>query len=148
MDMYAALGFPGAIGSVDGVHVPWEMCPTKQTALHKNGKDGVPTLSFNVTADHTRRIMAVAGSFPGTPAAAVSRAEPDAGGELHVRGVHARVVGRRSHTASAPAASRAGAGTPPSRPPKRPSSAQAPTSSAQAPKTYLVKVTRPVMRAH
>eukprot|EP00966_Prymnesium_polylepis_P231809 5362886-Prymnesium_polylepis.2 len=65
-------------------------------------------------------------------AAAVPRAEPDAGGELHVRGVHARVVGRRAHTASAPAASTASAGTPPSRPPKRP--------SAQAPKRPSAQV--------
>lgn len=64
MGVYEKLGFPGAMGSTDGVDCIWERCPAKQTAIHK--RDKYPTLGWNVTVSHSRRVMAVAGSFPGT----------------------------------------------------------------------------------
>ena len=34
MDMYARVGFPGAIGSTGCVHNRWNRCPTEETFLH------------------------------------------------------------------------------------------------------------------
>jgi hypothetical protein len=41
-EIYAKLGFPGCLGSVDGVHLHWARCPHKLLARHKGSK-GVPT---------------------------------------------------------------------------------------------------------
>ncbi len=37
--MYGAVGFPGCIGSIDCVHIPWERCPAADRALFTNGKE-------------------------------------------------------------------------------------------------------------
>ena len=66
MEVYRRLGCPGAMGSKDGVHLMWGRCPSLQTALHKNGKEKVPTLAFNVTVNHAKRIIDTTGSTPGT----------------------------------------------------------------------------------
>ena len=62
---YQALGFPGAVGSMDCVHVRWDMCPFSLTNLCK-GKEGYQTIAFNVTVDHNRLIMASSRIFLGT----------------------------------------------------------------------------------
>ena len=64
MKVYTELGLPGCIGSTDCVHVRWERCPSGQRSLHK-GKEGYPTLSYEVTVDHTKRIMAATQGHPG-----------------------------------------------------------------------------------
>jgi hypothetical protein len=64
MAVYNRLGFPGCIGSTDCVHIRWERCPVGERFLHK-GKEGYPTLSYEVTVDHTSKIMAVTHGFPG-----------------------------------------------------------------------------------
>lgn len=62
---YAKLGLPGCIGSIDCVHIGWDMCPA---GYHADcvGKEGYPTLAFEVVVSHTRRILAVTQSFFGT----------------------------------------------------------------------------------
>lgn len=62
---YADLGVPGCLGSIDCVHVGWDMCPA---GFHSdcNGKEGYPTLAFEVIVSHSRKIMAVTQSFFGT----------------------------------------------------------------------------------
>jgi hypothetical protein len=48
----------------DGVHLAWDNCPAPFLPLYK-GKEGFPTLAFNVTVDHTRRVLAVHGAYLG-----------------------------------------------------------------------------------
>ena len=55
---YTILGFPGGVGSMDGVHVE---CIAAFTDQHAHvGKEGYSTVSFNVTSNRSR-IMHVAG---------------------------------------------------------------------------------------
>jgi len=70
MDTYARLGFPGAVGSVDCTHVPWNKCPIELKNLCK-GKEKFPSLSFEVVVDHTRRIHSCTDGFIGTASDAV-----------------------------------------------------------------------------
>lgn len=62
---YARLGVPGCVGSVDCVHIGWDMCPAGVNA-DCNGKEGFPTLAFQVIASHSRKILAVTPSFFGS----------------------------------------------------------------------------------
>jgi hypothetical protein len=62
---YERIGFPGAAGSVDCVHIPWDRCPYEYRQMNRSGKDGFPTRVFEVTVSHNRQIRAIAGSFPG-----------------------------------------------------------------------------------
>ena len=61
---YTERGFPGAVGSTDGVQIAWEGCPF---AYRKSftGKEGYPTLGFNVTVGHDLRILHVCSMFAG-----------------------------------------------------------------------------------
>ena len=61
---YAFQGLPGCIGSMDGVHVAWDNCPAPRRG-DAAGKEGYPTVVFNVVTSHTRRIISVAGPFDG-----------------------------------------------------------------------------------
>ena len=54
-DVYTKLGSPGCIGSTDCV----------ERVLHER-KEGFPALSYEVTVDHTSKIIAVTQGFPGT----------------------------------------------------------------------------------
>ena len=58
------MGFPGCVGSIDCTHIAWDMCPTTLNPLCK-GKEGYPTLVFEVVVDHTRKIRACTRSFYG-----------------------------------------------------------------------------------
>jgi hypothetical protein len=55
MDVYKSLGVPGAAGSMDCTRLHWLMCPSsiRQSAI---GKEGFPTLVFQVIVDHSRLI--------------------------------------------------------------------------------------------
>lgn len=64
MEVYARLGLPGAMGSMDCTHVRWERCPVEYTN-HCIGKEGYPTLAFQVVVDHTKRIHHVSRYFFG-----------------------------------------------------------------------------------
>ena len=57
-------GFPGACGSTDGVQIAWEGCPYAYRASF-TGKEGYPTLGFNVTVDHDMRVLHVCSMFAG-----------------------------------------------------------------------------------
>lgn len=62
---YALLGFPGCIGSTDCVHIAWDRCPYK-LRFEYTGKAHYPTVSFEVTCTHSRRILACSKGFPGS----------------------------------------------------------------------------------
>ena len=55
MEVYTKLGAPGACGSMDCTRTKWDMCPVdiRQSAI---GKEGYPTLVFQVIVDHSRLI--------------------------------------------------------------------------------------------
>eukprot|EP00613_Pedinella_sp_CCMP2098_P060687 CAMPEP_0171982880 /NCGR_PEP_ID=MMETSP0993-20121228/272970_1 /TAXON_ID=483369 /ORGANISM="non described non described, Strain CCMP2098" /LENGTH=685 /DNA_ID=CAMNT_0012635561 /DNA_START=176 /DNA_END=2236 /DNA_ORIENTATION=+ len=59
---YKLLGLPGAVGSMDVVHIAWCMCPTYLANLAK-GKEGYPSVAYNVVCDHEGNATAV---LPGT----------------------------------------------------------------------------------
>ena len=61
---YHMMGLPGCVGSMDGVHVAWDMCPQQQRFLYK-GKEGYPTIAWNVTCTHSGWIIHVNGPHPG-----------------------------------------------------------------------------------
>ncbi|KAJ1383396.1 hypothetical protein B484DRAFT_461688, partial [Ochromonadaceae sp. CCMP2298] len=51
MDQYARLGFAGA---VESTHTPWGKCPVE--LFHQcKGKEGYPSLAFEMVVDHKRR---------------------------------------------------------------------------------------------
>lgn len=64
MDNYRKLGFTGAIGSTDVTHVGWGMCPFT-LGRSFTGKEGFPTLAFEVTVDHAGRAIGVTQGFTG-----------------------------------------------------------------------------------
>lgn len=56
MDPWTRAGFPGCIGCVDGVHIPWGGYRAGRKYMYV-GKEEVPTLGFNVTIDYDGRII-------------------------------------------------------------------------------------------
>ena len=64
--LFAMCGFPGAIASQDGLHPGcWDNCPSQEKYLH-TGKEGFPTLVYNMVVGHTRQIFSMHGPFAGT----------------------------------------------------------------------------------
>ena len=61
---YAETGLPGCCGSMDVVHTGWDKCPSELTPLFK-GKEGYPSLAFQVIVSHRRKVLYVSLSFPG-----------------------------------------------------------------------------------
>ena len=64
MGLYAKLGLPGCVGSVDCVHVIWDKCKAGLKSACK-GKENDPTLAFEVVSSHTKRILSVSQYFFG-----------------------------------------------------------------------------------
>jgi hypothetical protein len=62
--LYAQEGFVGCLGSTDGVHISYDRCPA---ALRSGmvGKEGIPTVAYEVTVRHDRWIMHATRGFPG-----------------------------------------------------------------------------------
>jgi hypothetical protein len=56
---YSAVGFPGACGSIDVVHVKWLNCPAGDH--NPKVKEGYPSLGFQCILDFNRRILGVFG---------------------------------------------------------------------------------------
>lgn len=62
--VYAKLGLPGCVSSMDAVHLAWDNSPAKYRSSNA-GKEKYPTLAFNCHAAHNRRILAVNGPYNG-----------------------------------------------------------------------------------
>ena len=60
MDKYDKCGLPGAICGIDATHVDWTKCPSDIRHLCK-GKEGRPTVMFNVAGDLNRRAFHIYG---------------------------------------------------------------------------------------
>jgi hypothetical protein len=65
MSRYEEMGIPGAMGSVDVVHVKWSNCPSGDFNRAK-GKESYPSLAFECISDFDRRICHVHGPQFGT----------------------------------------------------------------------------------
>ncbi|CAN0357187.1 unnamed protein product, partial [Discosporangium mesarthrocarpum] len=61
---YARLGFPGAVGSCDVTHVRWNKAPASRTVYY-TGKEGFPSIAYQVTMDHTACALALTAGFAG-----------------------------------------------------------------------------------
>jgi hypothetical protein len=61
---YSRYGFVGCIGSIDCVHIGWDKCPSEWRPLFV-GKEGFPTIVFQVTCDNHHKIQAVSQGHPG-----------------------------------------------------------------------------------
>lgn len=62
---YTARGFPGCIGSIDCVHIGWDKCPTQYTNLY-TGKEGFPSIAYEVICTSRKFIQSVTVGHPGT----------------------------------------------------------------------------------
>ena len=65
MRQYDRLGFTGAMGSMGVTHIGWSRCPYNQARLY-TGKEGVPTVGYQVTVNHAGRAVAVTEGFTGS----------------------------------------------------------------------------------
>ena len=64
--LYAAVGFPGCVGSTDCVHIRWEMCPSLWFSSYKNGKNSYASIAYEMTVDHTKRFQSTTVGHYGT----------------------------------------------------------------------------------
>ena len=64
--VFKQAGFNGCIGSSDGTHVPMLKCSQWASNSHKGFKLNVPARTYNVTVDHSRRILQSTTGHPGT----------------------------------------------------------------------------------
>ena len=65
VDTYAQADLPGCMGSIDCTHIGWTRARASVRSWYV-GKEGVPTVAFQVIVDHSTRVMAVSNVFPGT----------------------------------------------------------------------------------
>ena len=63
--VYSRLGFPGAVGSVDCTHVYWGRCPA-QFSNTFSGKEKKPTVAYEVTVNHSCRVLYISAGHPGS----------------------------------------------------------------------------------
>jgi hypothetical protein len=82
LESYRRLGLPGCIGSMDCTHIHWRQC-WKEKATQCTGKEGYPTLSFQVVVDHSRMIRHCSSFYYGaTNDISISNTDPFC---LHLR---------------------------------------------------------------
>jgi hypothetical protein len=65
MKPYAMVGFPGAVGCTDVVHIWWDKCPTSLVNLY-TGKEGYPTIAYEMTCSHDGKILYCTPGFYGS----------------------------------------------------------------------------------
>jgi hypothetical protein len=63
--LYAAAGFPGRFGSMDGVRFAWDGAPYADRSIFV-GKEGFPTVAFNVHVGHNKRILHISEPYGGS----------------------------------------------------------------------------------
>jgi hypothetical protein len=63
--LYAQLGLPGCIGSLDCTHLHWRMCPIELTNYCHSKRYPFPTVAFQVSVNHQRKILSVGELFYG-----------------------------------------------------------------------------------
>ncbi|XRB22328.1 DDE Tnp4 domain-containing protein [Pseudoscourfieldia marina] len=63
-EVYSRLGFPGAMGCMDVIHVAWNNCPAPDRAAF-TGKEGFPTIALNVVSGPRRSCTFIGDAQPG-----------------------------------------------------------------------------------
>jgi hypothetical protein len=63
--VYERMGLPGCLGSVDCTHIPWDRCPAQQHSMY-TGKEGFPSVAYEVACEHTHRIISVTSGHYGS----------------------------------------------------------------------------------
>ena len=66
MEIYDALGLPGAMGSIDGTHFQWDVTPKVFNRIYTNGSKGKPTINVQVCVNHCTRILHCSEPYSGT----------------------------------------------------------------------------------
>jgi len=61
---YALIGFPGCVGSKDGVHIGWDKCLAGLLNEYK-GKEKYPSIGYQVICSNHKFIMFASNGFPG-----------------------------------------------------------------------------------
>jgi hypothetical protein len=64
-NLFSHVGYPGCLGSIDCVHIPWRKCTWTLQTKCKNKKRGCPTVFFEVVASHITRVLHVSCMFWG-----------------------------------------------------------------------------------
>ena len=64
-NQYAARGLPGCVGSVDCVHIGWDRCPAQYKNMY-TGKEGYPSVAYEVICTARKFIQSVSCGHPGT----------------------------------------------------------------------------------
>jgi Plant transposon protein len=62
---YAEMGLPGCVGSIDCVHIGWDMCPVQHKNLY-TGKEGYPSIAYEVICTSRKFIQSVSPGHPGS----------------------------------------------------------------------------------
>ena len=62
---YAARGLPGCVGSFYCVHIGWDRCPTQYKNMY-TGKEGFPSVAYEVVCTSRKFIQSVSCGHPGT----------------------------------------------------------------------------------
>ena len=61
---YSDMGLTGCVGSVDCVHIGWDQCPSQYFQMY-TGKEGFPSIAYEVICISQEFIQAVSPSHPG-----------------------------------------------------------------------------------
>jgi hypothetical protein len=64
VDEYKAMGLPGCVGSVDCVHIGWDLCPVQYTNMY-TGKEGYNSIAYEVIWTSRKSIQSVSAGHPG-----------------------------------------------------------------------------------
>ena len=62
---YRAQGFPGCVGSVDVVHMPWDAAPAVLNRMFYNGRKGAATYASALTVDNDCVVLHATRAGPG-----------------------------------------------------------------------------------
>ncbi|CAN0441567.1 unnamed protein product [Discosporangium mesarthrocarpum] len=59
---FGKLGFPDAVGPTDVAHIRWGNAPASHATCYR-GKEGYPSIAYQVTVDYSGRALAVTEGF-------------------------------------------------------------------------------------
>jgi len=65
LSVYARLGVPGIVASTDCTHVSWGRCPAQLGVVY-TGKEHFPSISYEVSCDHSKKVLWVTDGHPGS----------------------------------------------------------------------------------
>lgn len=63
---FKKIGLPGCVSFSDAVHSHWALCPSAMTSVFTNGKEGEPTISWNVHCSAAGTVLHISSPAKGT----------------------------------------------------------------------------------